>query len=224
MRQRWTQLTFLHWRFDPADVQALLPAGLSVETYDGTAWVGLVPFVMEVATPGGRTLPWLSRFCETNVRTYVHDDAGLRGIWFFSLDATRLVPVLTARTTYWLPYFWSSMHVHDEGGVLDYAGRRRLRRPSVRSRVRVRPGDRFQPDELGDLDHFLTARWRLFSVVAGRLMMARAEHEPWPLHRGDVVRLDDEFVAAAGLPRPAEPPLVHFSPGVSVRISRPERR
>ncbi len=87
MRQRWERLTFLHWPFEPADVQRLLPKGLDVETYDGAAWVALVPFFMRVATPGERRVPWASNFCETNVRTYVRDGAGRSGIWFFSLDA-----------------------------------------------------------------------------------------------------------------------------------------
>ena len=90
MRQRWERLTFLHWPFEPGDVQRLLPDGLTAETLDGAAWVGLVPFFMRVATPGGRRVPWLSNFCETNVRTYVRDREGRSGIWFFSLDAARL--------------------------------------------------------------------------------------------------------------------------------------
>src|ERR1700723_1152857 len=76
MRQRWERLTFLHWPFDPAQVQRLLPAGLTAETFDGAAWVGLVPFYMHVATGSGRQAPWASRFCETNVRTYVRDGHG----------------------------------------------------------------------------------------------------------------------------------------------------
>jgi uncharacterized protein len=89
MRQRWERLTFLHWPFEAAHVQRLLPGGLEIETFDGAAWVGLVPFYMRVATPGGQRVPWASNFCETNVRTYVRDRAGRSGIWFFSLDASR---------------------------------------------------------------------------------------------------------------------------------------
>ena len=119
MRQRWERLTFLHWPFQAADVQRLLPDGLEAETCDGAAWVGLVPFYMRVATPGGRRVPWVSNFCETNVRTYVRDRAGRSGIWFFSLDASRLGVVVTARAgPYRLPYFWSSMRLADRAGAL----------------------------------------------------------------------------------------------------------
>jgi uncharacterized protein len=104
MRHRWERLTFLHWPFDPADVQRLLPSGLEVETWDGAAWVGLVPFYMRVATPAGHRVPWLSNFCETNVRTYARDRAGQSGVWFLSLDAARLPAVVTGRySPYRLP-------------------------------------------------------------------------------------------------------------------------
>lgn len=91
MAQRWERLTFVHWSFDPDTVQQLLPEWLHVETFDGAAWVGVVPFFMRVASARGHRLPWASHFCETNVRTYVRDLQGRSGIWFFSLDAARIV-------------------------------------------------------------------------------------------------------------------------------------
>ena len=111
MRQRWERLTFLHWAYDPDVVQRLLPAGLTVDTFGGVAWVGLVPFFMRVHTPGDRGVPWVSNFCETNVRTYARDREGRAGIWFLSLDAARLGAVAVARASYRLPYFWSSMRL-----------------------------------------------------------------------------------------------------------------
>src|SRR6202044_3354214 len=106
MQQWWERLTFLHWPFEAADVQRLLPGGLDIETCDGAAWVGLVPFYMRVATPGGRR--------------------GGSGIWFFPLDAARLGAVVTARATpYRLPYFWSSMRLGERGNEIAYLSRRR---------------------------------------------------------------------------------------------------
>jgi uncharacterized protein YqjF (DUF2071 family) len=90
MRQTWRDLTFLHWRYDPAVVRRLLPADLQLDLYEGAAWVGLVPFLITgLSGPGALTMPWLSEFPETNVRTYVMDRTGARGVWFFSLDAAR---------------------------------------------------------------------------------------------------------------------------------------
>ncbi len=224
MRQRWDRLTFLHWAFDPADVQRLLPDGLTADLHGGAAWVGLVPFYMHVATPGGRQVPWASRFCETNVRTYVTDGAGRPGIWFLSLDAARFGAVAVARTTYRLPYFWSSMELAGTEGAIRYRSRRRFPgpRPAV-SQVTVSPGAPYAASELTGRDHFLTARWILFSITGGRRRLARACHEPWPLHRAEVLTLDDHLIEAAGLPRPSGPPLVHYSPGVDVTIGRQER-
>jgi uncharacterized protein len=224
MRQRWERLTFLHWSFEPAAVQRLLPDGLRADLFDGMAWVGLVPFFMHVGAPDGRELPWVSRFCETNVRTYVRDRAGRAGIWFFSLDAARLGAVAVARTTYRLPYFWSAMRIRETGDHITYRCRRRLPGPrGTTSAVAITIGDSLGEHELDSRDHFLTARWILFTLFSGRPMLARACHRPWPLHRAQVRWLDDGLVAAAGLPAPAGEPLVHYSPGVDVAIGRPER-
>src|ERR1700722_18032002 len=225
MRQRWERLTFLHWPFEAADVQRLLPSGLEVETCDGAAWVGLVPFYMRVATPGGRRGRWVSNFCETNVRTYVRDRGGRSGIWFFSLDASRLGAVLTARATpYRLPYFWSSLRLSERDHQIAYLSERRWPDPRpATSRVRIGIGAPIEPADVTALEHFLTARWMLFSVIRGRPVSARACHQPWPLYRARAEVVDDHLLTAAGLPAPAGEPLVPYSPGVDVAIGRPER-
>jgi uncharacterized protein len=245
MRQRWERLTFLHWAFDPDAVQRLLPAGLTAETWDDAAWVGLVPFYMRVSFPNGRLVPWASNFCETNVRTYVRDDAGRSGIWFFSLDAARLGAVVVARATpYRLPYFWASMRLSQRGDELAYLTQRHWpdagspggppgstpvpsRAPRIgrgpSSRVRVAVGEPIPADQVTAFEHFLTARWLLFSVTRGRCGVARACHTRWPLHRATARLVDDRLITAAGLPAPEGAPRVHYSPGVDVAIGRPEK-
>ena len=149
MRQRWERLTFLHWSYDPDVVQRLLPGGLTVDTFGGAAWVGLVPFFMRVHTPGDHGAPWVSNFCETNVRTYAVDREGRAGIWFLSLDAARLGAVAVARASYQLPYFWSSMRISGPlttqsrtgDQEITYSCQRRLPGPRTAiSQVRVRAG------------------------------------------------------------------------------------
>ncbi|MEJ3745079.1 DUF2071 domain-containing protein [Actinomycetes bacterium KLBMP 9797] len=220
MVQSWRHLTFLHWRYPASQVQALLPAGVTVETHDDTAWIGLVPFRMEgVRVPGLPALPWLSRFPETNVRTYVRGPDGRSAIWFFSLDASRLPAVVAGRVGYGLPYCWSDMDVEVAGPRVVYRCRRRRPGPvGARCDATVRFGDRLTEAELSPLEHFLTARFRLYSRLAGRLVGADADHPPWPLHRADVEHLDQDVVQAAGLPAPDHDPLAHASPGVTVRI------
>ena len=223
MTHRWDDLTFVHWSFDPADVQRLLPEGLTVQTFEGRAWVGLVPFAMQVGFRGLGVVPWVADFLETNVRTYVTAADGSAGIWFFSLDAQRLGPVIAARTTYRLPYFWSSMRYARFGDIVTYDCRRRAPGPRATSSVAIEIGDAFAATELGDLDHWLTARWRLYRGSGTRIEASVAEHEPWPLHRARLLHCDDHLITAAGLPQPDGSPIVHWSPGVGVRIGFPRR-
>jgi uncharacterized protein YqjF (DUF2071 family) len=218
MYHHWNWITFLHWRYQPAVVQRPLPPGLTTETADGAAWIGLTPFLMDrVRAPGLPAVPWLSRFGEVNVRTYVHDGHGRSGIWFFSLDAARLPTVLAARAGYWLPYFWSDVSVRVTGGRLGYRCRR-LPGHGARCNAEVAVGLPLAEAERDEFAHFLTARYRLFTVIAGRLAVAEAEHPPWPLHRAEVLDLDQDLLRPAGLPPPAGDPLAHASPGVPVRI------
>jgi uncharacterized protein YqjF (DUF2071 family) len=225
MIHRWELLTFVHWSFEPDVVQRLLPPGLSIDTFDGRAWVGLVPFRMWVAPPRLAAPPWLGRFCETNVRTYVRDGHGRSGVWFFSLEASRLPAVIAARVTYRLPYFWASMHLEATPERVVYTTRRRWPRTAniaAGGNVVVRLGPSIPPNEVTRLEHFITARWRLFSHAKGeKLRYADAEHAPWQLQRAHVESCDTTLVTAAGLPEPVGEPLVHYSSGVEVRIGMP---
>jgi len=126
---RWEEVTFLHWRYEPEAVQRLLPPGLEVDTCEGAAWVGLVLFRMRIGLLGLPPVPWLLTFPETNVRTYVRMHDGAAGVWFFSLDAARLAPVLVGRSTYRLRYCWSAMSITRSGATISYTTHRRLPGP-----------------------------------------------------------------------------------------------
>lgn len=127
MHQRWTDLLFLHWKWDAADLQSRLPAGLTLDLHEGTAWLGVVPFFMQRIRPRFLPpVPWLSWFLELNVRTYVHDAQGRPGVWFFSLDCNQPVAVQLARSLFRLPYFHAAMcHEGDVDSSLHYRCRRR---------------------------------------------------------------------------------------------------
>lgn len=218
MYHQWNHITFLHWPYEPEVVQPHLPAGLTADTCDGTAWIGLTPFLMEgVRPPALPALPWLARFGEVNVRTYVRDAQGRRGIWFFSLDAARLPAVLAARAGFRLPYFWSDVHGKVTGNRIGYHCRRRHTRPAGLD-AEVELGAPLPPAGPGELAVFLTARYRLFTVIAGKLAAAEAEHPPWPLQHARVLSLRQDLLAAAGLPDPHGVPLAHASAGVPVRV------
>ncbi len=225
MFQRWMDLTYAHWPVDPSDVQRLLPRGLTADTHDGAGWVGLVAFRMERIRPRfGPAIPYLGTFPETNVRTYVVGPDGRPGVWFHSLDISRLLPVLVAQSTYRLPYMWAAMSIAHHQGTVTYTARRRWPGPRAAfSRLAVRPDRRIAPADVSDLERFLTSRWGLWTDLGGRLAYAPVEHPAWPLHTAQLVDLDDALVEVAGYPTPDGAPLVHYSPGVPVRIGLPVR-
>lgn len=220
MRQQWLDLAYVHWRYDPVEVQALLPAGLQVDTFNGSAWVGLIPFSMRgIGLARGPAVPYLGSFSEVNVRTYVLVN-GRPGVWFFSLDVDRFIPAAVARLTYRLPYCWGRTTHERRGDVLETAVHRLWPSRVDPSRLVVRVGEPVEPDEL---DAFLTARWGLYSRTRTGLRYAPVDHEPWPLRSASVVEIDDSLVAAAGLSAPRGEAHVRFSEGVSVRVGLPRR-
>ena len=228
MYQTWSCISFLHWSYEPAVLRQLLPYRLRPQTFDGRAWVGVTPFFLEdLRTPVAPAPPWFTSFPETNVRTYVVGPDGREGLWFFSLDAARLEPVLVAQSTYRLPYKWSAMTVERDGSTIRYRNRRRWPGPTpATSAITVEVGPALAAQQLEEFDHYLTARWQLYTALGPVLARSNVEHEPWPLHRATVAELEGDLVTAAGLPAPAGEPVVHWSPGVHTRISslRPLRR
>ena len=231
MSQWWRDLAFVHWRVDPARVAPLLPDGARPDVFDGSAWVGLIPFRMVDAGVGnGPPVPWLGTFLETNVRVYSVDADGRRGVVFLSLDCSRLAATAGARAVFGTPYHWARMRLHREGpggdetgSVLDYRTSRRGRRRGAGGRVRLRVGRPVpEPD---DLAVFLTARFGLHTRAAGRTWWVPNTHAPWPLHEAVVEDLADTLVDVAGLPGiTARPPdSVLWSPGVHTWFGLPRR-
>jgi len=216
--QRWRHMTFLHWAYPPSVLEPLLPGGYRPHLRDGSAWVGLTPFLVENARPPLLpALPRLSTFPETNLRTYVIGPDGLDAIWFFTLDAGTLPGVVAARAAVGVPYRWAAMSVDVDDRVTYRSVRRPPHSPAAHHIV-VEPGDPFPPGEVTEWDHFLVSRWRACAAVAGRRFYVAVQHQPWPLQRATVHRLDEDLLADAGLPEPEGDPVVHYSPGVDARL------
>jgi len=222
LTQQWLDLSFLHWPVEPAAVAPLLPPGTRPDLFEGTSYMGLIAFRMyRVGWFGLPGLPYLGSFPETNVRLYSVGPDGRRGVVFRSLDAARLLPVLAGRAGFRLPYRWSAMRVRRRGDVIAYASRRRWPGPAARLRLAVRIGEPLARPS--GLERFLTARWGLHTTwYGGRAGYLPNEHPSWPLHRAEVLRLEEDLLAAAGLPPPAAGPVsVLYSPGVPVRLGAP---
>lgn len=219
--QQWQDLAMLHWAVDPALVAPLLPRGTQPDVHEGAAYVGLIAFSMAgVRIFRAPPLPHLSAFAETNVRLYAVDAEGRRGVVFRSLEAARLLPVLAARLGYHLPYCWARMRVERTATTRTWTTSRRWPGPrGAGGRIAVDIGDTYPADPLS---RFLTARWGLFSTwYGGATAWAPVHHEPWTLHRAELLELSDDLVATAGLAVRGRPDHVLWSPGVTVTIGTP---
>jgi uncharacterized protein YqjF (DUF2071 family) len=179
MRQVWTNLLFLHWRFSAEVVQRTLPRGLTVDVFDGVAWIGVVPFFMRDVHPRG--LPpvgRLSNFLELNVRTYVHDEAGRPGVWFYSLDCNQSLAVWLARKFFHLPYVHAEMAADIQDGRVHYRSRKKSEDED--SRYVYATSTNGVTAEIGSLEFFLVERYLLFSAAPdGTLFCGRVWHEPY---------------------------------------------
>ena len=228
MVQTWENLVYLHWAYEPDQVQSLLPECLLVDTFAGNAYVGLIPFQMRgIGVPHLPAVPYLGTFPEVNVRTYVIRN-GIPGVWFFSLDINRMLPTFVARTTYSLPYCFGKVshgiqQVGNTSVVETLVQRKWPQGVEASTELRVEVGNKI--DVPSDFEHFLSARWGLYSqTLRKKIRYAPVSHEPWPLHSANALHIDDSLVQAAGLP--AQTGEVHalFSPGVSVRVGLPSTK
>ena len=215
MLQGWHEISFFHWACDPQLIQSRLPRGLEVDTFDGKAWVTVTPFLLTGLRPPFFPRAFGQTFPETNFRTYVRGPKG-SGIWFFSLDAARLHAVLGARATYGLPYYWSNMQVQADRNEVFYVTERT---GLAGARIRIRKKERIETPSL--LDEFLTARYRLYSVIFSRLITAEVEHPPWQLHHLEILEFEESLRRAAALDFPTAEFFAHYSPGVDTRIGPP---
>ncbi|MFJ4036986.1 YqjF family protein [Microbacterium sp. NPDC090007] len=195
--QRWNRAVFVHWRVDPTEVAPFLPPGTRPDVHDGSAWVGLVPFVLsEFRFLPLPPVPLVGTFTEINVRTYAVDEEGRRGVVFRTLEAEHLAPVLAARALFGLPYRWARAGVRTDEARIEYRSRRHGRGPGTRVRATLGTETVDTP-----LSRFLTARWGFHERHLGRTIWAANSHEPWPLVTAELDALDDQLVADSGFPQ-----------------------
>ena len=220
MKQIWHDLLFAHWPVPVEQVRPLIPLPLQIDTYDGQAWIGVVPFRMSGIRPRWLpALPWISAFPELNVRTYVIAD-NKPGVWFFSLDAENPIAVAVARRWYYLPYFRARMSCREVGDGIAYESHRIHRdAPPAAFVGQYRPvGPVFQA-ERGSLVYWVTERYCLYVVDSRqRLYRGEIDHSPWPLQMAEAQFSTQTMTLPLGLPLPAAPALLHFSRRQEVRI------
>lgn len=219
MRQSWGKLLFAHWPIDAQLLRPLIPRRLSIDTFEGTAWIGVVPFTMwNVRPPFTPPIPGLSSFHELNVRTYV-EYKGTPGVWFFSLDAAQRLAVWGARTFYHLPYFNARMELTQSGNKIRYASTRTHKNArSATLGAEWQIGGALEESVRGTLPFFLTERYCLYAAHREKLMRMRIFHPPWPLRRATLNSWESTMVESHGLPEPKGEPLLHYAERIDVKI------
>jgi uncharacterized protein len=217
MLQRWHEIAFFHWSAEPSLVQQRLPAGLTADIINGQAWISVTPFLLTGLRPPLCPRALSLTFPEMNLRTYVVGPSG-PGIWFFSLDAARFYAVLGARAMFGLPYFWAKMVVGTNPTENFYFSKR-----SNGAQARIRIAKEARIAEQSELDTFLTARFRLYSIYSRRLITAEVEHPPWQLNQVRILELDENVRRTMDVEFPSRDFLAHWSSGVDTRIGFPKR-
>jgi hypothetical protein len=225
MTQRWNDLLFAHWPMRIAEIEALLPEGLEADVFQGSAWIGVVPFWMDnIRMRGMPQIPGARKFPELNLRTYVRDRrTSTPGVYFFSLDAASLIAVIAARSLYHLPYYWAQMSIKPRGDrEFSYYSRRLLSGKPVQFAARYRglgPTHKLAQTRLGTIEYFLTERYCLFSLDGlGRLQRADIHHIPWPLEEAEAEITQNDLASHIGLQLPETEPLLHYSRHLAVYV------
>jgi uncharacterized protein YqjF (DUF2071 family) len=231
MHQNWHHLLFLHWEISPQELQRLIPPELTVDTFEGKAYIGLVPFTLTGVRPIlSPPLPWISSFHEINVRTYVHLAGRDPGVWFFNLDASSAIAVAAARAAYKLPYFHSGIEFlasADPIPTIDFSSHRDDPKGAnpANSRIRYRPMEGIVTHAApGTIEHFLIERYILYTTdEKHHLHRARVHHQPYPIQRAEVLELEETLVWAAGVRRSEAQPMRHYASEVNVKVYALER-
>ncbi|QBD76525.1 DUF2071 domain-containing protein [Ktedonosporobacter rubrisoli] len=226
MTQIWHHLLFANWPLPPEMVRPLVPSQLSLDTFEGQAWISIVPFYMTYVRPRGvPSVPGISRFPELNVRTYVSLQ-GIPGVYFFSLDAGSALVVAAARFMTYLPYFQARMEYRLLGDMMYYRSHRtHSGAPSADFVAAYRPTSAASSTKAGTLDYWLTERYCLYSITRKEhIFRLHIHHRPWSLQLADA-ELELNTMASASnipLPSPVERPLLRYAQRQEVLIWPPE--
>jgi hypothetical protein len=223
----WRHLLFANWPVAPDVVESHLPAGLEPDTYDGDAWLSVVPFTNVAVRPARLPARLGAPLPELNLRTYVTPaGADEPGVYFFSLDAQGVLAVLGARVFHSLPYYYASIDIDapDDGPIRFECRRRHPGDRALTYRASYGPTGPLEPTEAGSLPAFLLERYRLYAQAGdGTLRYTAVDHAPWHYAPATVDVAGSTVFEANGFSRPSGDPVCYYSPGVDV-VASPSRR
>ncbi len=218
MKQSWSDLLFLHWTIDVNLLRPIIPAPLELDLFENHAWIGITPFSMsDIQVEGLPQIPGFTSMHELNVRTYVHY-RGFPGVWFFTLDASKLIPAIAARVLYALPYYKADMKFQaPRGGTYHFASKR-MDSTEAEFEAVWKEGIELRSPDTESLAFFLTERYSLYSADETHLYRARIYHAPWNLQDADLVTYRSTLLQSQGLPEPTTSPLLHFARKQNVEV------
>ena len=219
MRQHWGKLLFMHWPIGEKLLRPLIPAQLIIDSYAGSAWIGVIPFTMwGIRASFLPPIPGTSTFHELNVRTYVTLN-GIPGVWFFSLDAANRLAVWAARKLYNLPYFNAQMSLDQIDNTIHYLSTRQDARGAPAELKTIWTiGESLPRSSPGSIEFFLTERYCLYSERHDQLYRAQIHHQPWPLQAAKLSSFSSTMIESLGVFTPPGDPLLHYAEELSVDI------
>ncbi len=218
MAMDWLDLLFMHWPVPATSLRPWIPSGLELEEFNGSAWLGVVPFRMEGVRPRCcPSIPGLCNFAELNVRTYVRSGEK-SGVWFFSLDAENPLAVRVARATFHLPYMDAKMQCQSKGTGIRYRSTRTHRQaPPATLHVNYGPTSDVWYSTPGTFEHWLTERYCLYSADRrGRIWCGDIHHDPWPLQSAECEIEENTMSQQLKIDLPKIEPICHFARAISV--------
>lgn len=219
----WRDLFFASYPVEPAVVRPHIPDSLTLDTFEGEAYLSVVPFRIQDIRPKGLPSAVGLTTPELNLRTYVELD-GKRGIYFFNLDAGDVLGVLGARIFNQLPYYYADM-VYEPGDPTTFRSRRRTpgARPLAFAATYGPDGEPYQPDP-GTVEHFLVERYCYFTEGAdGAVRYADIDHERWTVQPGQWTVSTNTIFAANGFDQPDSEPVLTYSDGLGVAATTSKR-
>jgi hypothetical protein len=223
--QRWNDLLFAHWPLPASAIAPFIPAGLEVDTFQGSAWLGVMPFWMDrVQLRGLPPIPGARGFPDLSLRTYVREErSGTPGVCCLSLEASNLLAVAAGRALYRLPYHWAEMRLKQQTErEFSFFSRRHFSSRPVLFKARYRglgPTHKLAESRAGSLEYFLMERYCLFSSNrAGELIRAHLHHASWPLEEAEAEIERNDLAAALGIQLPNQKPVLHYSRQLAVYV------
>ncbi|WP_226669777.1 YqjF family protein [Metabacillus litoralis] len=216
MKQTWEHLLFAHWKIDLDLIKPYIPDSLEIDTFNGEAWIAVVPFDMRnIRLRYLPEIPFTSRFPEINVRTYVTKN-GKPGVYFFSLDAANFLAVQVANTFFYLPYYYAHISCSKDKETINYYSNRLKQKRNYEFSASYKPISETFFAQKGTLEHWLTERYCLYTTNNNKLFISEIAHDPWPLQHAEATINCNTMIPISGFQSEQNKPLLHYSKGVDV--------